>query len=127
MMKAYINMNKDSNLHFHQPFSKRVWLMKRERTHRILHHFSFGEWFDEAMMSTYCIGNKYIVFINHQFIEFSSLNKSVGKDMRKLYNTHNSVYPSRATRFRELRIPARRVEQFELPNLFSAHAYAAGF
>lgn len=85
--------------------------MKRERTHRILHHFSFGERFDEAMMNFYCIGNKHIVFINHQFIGFSSLNKSVGKDMRKLYNAHNSVCPSCATRFRELCISARRVEQ----------------
>ena len=83
--------------------------MKREKTHRILHHFSFGERFDEAVMNTYCIGNKYIY---HQFIGFSPLNKSVGKDMRKLYNTHNSVCPT---------------WQFELPNLFSTHAYAAGF
>ena len=28
--------------------------MKRERTHRILHHFSFGERFDETMMNAYC-------------------------------------------------------------------------
>lgn len=114
-MKAYINNKKYSSLRLHQPFNKRVWLMKREKTHRILHHFSFGERFDEAVMNTYCIGNKYIAYIYHQFIGFSPLNKSVGKDMRKLYNTHNSVCPSRAT------------QNFELPNLFSAHAYAAGF
>lgn len=27
--------------------------MKRERTHRTLHHFSFGERFDETMMNIY--------------------------------------------------------------------------
>lgn len=78
-MKAYINIKKDSNLHLHQSFNKRIWLMKRERTHRILHHFSFGERFDEAMMSTYCIGNKYITYTNHQFIEILPTNKPVGK------------------------------------------------
>lgn len=83
--------------------------MKRESG--ILHHFSFGERFDEAVMNTYCNSNKYIAYTCHQFIGFSSLNKSVGKDMWKLYNTHNSICPSCATRFRELRISARRVEQ----------------
>ena len=67
-----------------------------------MHHFSFGERFDEAVMNTYCIGNKYIAYTYHQFIGFSSLNKSVGKDMRKLYNTHNPVCPSCATQYGEL-------------------------
>ena len=53
--------------------------MKRERTRRILHHFSFGEWFDETMMNVYRIGNKHIVYINHQFIEILPTNKPVGK------------------------------------------------
>ena len=72
-------MKKDSNLHLHQPFNKRIWLMKKERICRILHHFSFGERFDEAMMNTYCIGNKYITYANHQFIEILPTNKPVGK------------------------------------------------
>ena len=79
MMKVYINNKKNSNLHLHQPFNKRIWLMKRERTHRILHHFSFGERFDETMMNAYCVGNKYIAYTNHQFIGFLSTNKPAGK------------------------------------------------
>ena len=78
-MKVYINNKKNSNLHLHQPFNKRIWLMKRERTHRILHHFSFGERFDETMMNAYCVGNKYIAYTNHQFIGFLSTNKPAGK------------------------------------------------
>lgn len=46
-MKVYINIKRNSNLRLHQPFNKRIGLMKRERTHRTLHHFSFGERFDE--------------------------------------------------------------------------------
>ena len=57
--------------------------MKREKTHCILHHFSFGEWFDERVMSTYCIENKCITLKNHQFIEILPINKSVGKVAEK--------------------------------------------
>lgn len=78
-MKAYMNNKKYSNLHLHQSFNKRVWPMKRERTHRILHHFSFGERFDETMMNAYCVGNKYIAYANHQFFGFLSTNKPAGK------------------------------------------------
>lgn len=78
-MKAYINNKKYSNLHLHQPFNKRIWLMKRERTRRILHHFSFGGRFDEAVMNAYHTGNKYITLSNHQFIEFLPTNKPAGK------------------------------------------------
>lgn len=111
--------------------------MKRERTYRTPHHFSFGEQFDETLMKGYSNRNQYIKLFNHQFIGFSPLNKSAGEEMRKQYNPHNSVCPSRATRFRELPNLARRVGQlrtlswatcqFELPDLFSAHASAAGF
>ncbi len=76
-MKAYINNKKDSNLYLHQPFNKRIWLMKRESG--VLHHFSFGKRFDEAVMNIYCIGNKHIVFINHQFIKILPTNKSAEK------------------------------------------------
>lgn len=41
MMKVYINIKRNSNLRLHQPFNKRIGLMKKERTHRTLHHF-FG-------------------------------------------------------------------------------------
>ena len=86
MMKVYINNKKNSNLHLHQPFNKRIWLMKRERTYRTLHHFSFGERFDETMMNAYCVGNKYIAYTNHQFIGFLFTNKSAGQtDGRKCH------------------------------------------
>ncbi len=78
MMKVYINIKKNSNLRLHQPFNKRIGLMKRERTHSTLHHFSFGERFDETMMNVYHYGYQYIILSNHQFIEFSSTNRSAG-------------------------------------------------
>lgn len=78
MMKVYINIKKNSNLRLHQPFNKRIGLMKRERTHSTLHHFSFGERFDETMMNVYHCGYQYIILSNHQFIEFSSTNRSAG-------------------------------------------------
>ena len=78
MMKAYINTKEYSYLCLHQPFNKRIWLMKRERTYSTAHHFSFGERFDERGMNAYCIGNKHIVSLNHQFIGFSPLNKFAG-------------------------------------------------
>lgn len=53
MMKVYINIKRNSNLRLHQPFNKRIGLMKRGRTYRTLHHFSFGERFDETMMNAY--------------------------------------------------------------------------
>lgn len=60
--------------------------MKRERTHRTLHHFSFGERFDEAMVNIYHSGCQCIIPLNHQFIGFSFANKSVGQtDGRKCH------------------------------------------
>mgnify|MGYP006344678727 FL=1 len=86
MMKVYINIKKNSNLRLHQPFNKRIGLMKRERTHRTLHHFSFGERFDETMMNVYHSGCPCIIPLNHQFIGFSSVNKSAGQtDGRKCH------------------------------------------
>ena len=46
--------------------------MKRERQHNAIHHFSFGERFDEKMLRVHFFGG-------HQFIGFSPLNKSAGK------------------------------------------------
>lgn len=52
-MKVYINNKKNSNLHLHQPFNKRIWLMKRENGHSLTHRFSFDKRFDERMLSMY--------------------------------------------------------------------------
>ena len=53
--------------------------MKRGRTYRTLHHFSFGERFDETLMKDYFISCQYIRLSNHQFIGFSPLIKSAGE------------------------------------------------
>ena len=85
-MKVYINIKRNSNLRLHQPFNKRIGLMKRERTYRTLHHFSFGERFDEIMINVYHFGYQYIIQSTHQFIGFSSANKSAGQtDGRKCH------------------------------------------
>lgn len=78
-MKAYINIKNNSNLHIHQTFNKRIWLMKRESGRSPIHHFSFGERFDETMMKCHSNGNQSVRLSNHQFIGFSPLNKSAGK------------------------------------------------
>ena len=85
-MKVYINIKRNSNLRLHQPFNKRIGLMKRGKTYRTLHHFSFGERFDETMMNIYHFGYQYIILSTHQFIGFSSANKSAGQtDGRKCH------------------------------------------
>ena len=78
-MKAYINVKNNSNLHTHQTLNKRIRLMKRESGRSPIHHFSFGERFDETMMKCYFACYQYIMLLNHQFIGFSPLNKSAGK------------------------------------------------
>ena len=60
MMKAYINIKNDSDLHSHQTLNKRIGLMKRERQHNAAHRFSFGKRFDETLMKGYCISYLYI-------------------------------------------------------------------
>ena len=50
--------------------------MKRVSGRNITHHFSFGERFDETMMKCYFVCYQHIMLPNHQFIEFSPLNKS---------------------------------------------------
>lgn len=83
-MKVYINIKRNNNLRLHQPFNKKIGLMKRERTHRTLHHFSFGERFDETMMNIYII--MVISLLSYQFIGFLSTNKSAGQtDGRKCH------------------------------------------
>jgi len=79
MMKAYINIKNDSDLHSHQTLNKRIGLMKRENRRSPTHHFSFGERFDETLMKGYFISCQYIRLSNHQFIGFSPLIKSAGE------------------------------------------------
>ena len=86
MMKAYINIKNNSNLHTHQTLNKSIWLMKRESGHSPIHHFSFGERFDETMMNAYHFGYQYIILSSHQFIGFLSTNKSAEQtDGRKCH------------------------------------------
>lgn len=78
-MKAYINVKNNSNLHTHQTLNKRIRLMKRESGRSPIHHFSFGERFDETLMKGYSISCQCIRLSNHQFIGFSPLVNSAGK------------------------------------------------
>ena len=78
-MKVYINIKNNSNLHTHQTFNKSIWLMKRESGRSPIHHFSFGERFDETLMKRYCNVYQCVILSNHQFIGFSSLIKSAGE------------------------------------------------
>ena len=79
MMKAYINIKNNSNLHTHQTLNKSIWLMKRENGYNLTHHFPFGERFDETLMKRYFNDVQSVRLSNHQFIGFSALNKSIGK------------------------------------------------
>jgi hypothetical protein len=56
LMKVYINIKNYSDLHPHQTLNKRIELMKREWKHNAIHHFSFGERFDEKMLKVYFFG-----------------------------------------------------------------------
>lgn len=78
-MKVYINIKNNSSLHPHQKLNKRIGLMKRERQHNAIHHFSFGERFDEKMLRVHFFGGQRVMLSIHQFIGFSPLNKSAGK------------------------------------------------
>ena len=78
-MKAYINIKNDSDLHSHQTLNKWIWLMKREGKHNAIHHFSFGERFDETLMKVYYNVYQCVMSSIHHFIGFSPLNKSAGK------------------------------------------------
>lgn len=79
MMKVSINIKNNSGLHPHQTLNKRKWLMKRESGRSPIHHFSFGERFDETLMKGYSISCQRIRLSNHQFIGFSPLVNSAGK------------------------------------------------
>ena len=75
-MKVYINIKNNSGLHPHQTLNKWIWLMKRENGHSLTHRFSFGERFDERVLSAYSCGFQHIKSPIHQFIGFSPLIKS---------------------------------------------------
>ena len=79
MMKAYINIKNNSNLHTHQTLNKSIWLMKRESGRSPIHHFSFGERFDEKMLRVHPSGGQCVMLSIHHFIRFSPLIKSNGK------------------------------------------------
>ena len=72
-------MKNDSHLHVHQTLNKRIWLMKREGKYKAIHHFSFGERFDEKMLRVHPFGSQRVMLSIHQFIGFLPLNKSAGK------------------------------------------------
>ena len=79
MLKISTSIKDSSNLHSHQTFNKRIWLMKRESVHSPTHHFSFGERFDEMLMKGYFISCQHIRLSNHQFIRFLPFIKSAGE------------------------------------------------
>ena len=79
MMKVYIKIKRNRNLRLHQPFNKRIGLMKRERQHNTIHHFSFGERFDEKMLRVHPSGGQRVILSIHHFIGLSPLIKSNGK------------------------------------------------
>lgn len=78
-MKAYINIKNNSNLHTHQTLNKSIWLMKRESGRSPIHHFSFGERFDEKMLRVHPSVGQCVMLSIHHFIRFSPLIKSNGK------------------------------------------------
>ena len=82
MMKTYINIKNDSYLHAHQTLNKWIWLMKRERQHNTIHHFSFGERFDEKMLRVHPSGGQCVMLSIHHFIRFSPLIKSAVESNR---------------------------------------------
>ena len=70
-MKAYINIKNNSNLHTHQTLNKSIWLMKRESGRSPIHHFSFGERFDEKMLREHPSGGQCVMLSIHHFIKIS--------------------------------------------------------
>ena len=73
MMNKYINKLDNSMLCSHQLLNKGILLMKRES--RGKYHFSFGEYFDELLLSDYPLEIQQHILSIHQIISFySSLN-----------------------------------------------------
>lgn len=76
MMNKYIKILEYRLLLSHQPFTKDILLMKRERNHQ--YPFSFGECFDESMMRGYHVDIQQEYHPIHQIIALSAIIKSVG-------------------------------------------------
>ena len=75
-MNKYIKVLEYRLLLSHQPFTKDILLMKRERNHQ--YPFSFGECFDESMMRGYHVDIQQEYHPIHQIIALSAIIKSVG-------------------------------------------------
>lgn len=76
MMNKYIKVLEYRLLLSHQPFTKDILLMKRERNHQ--YPFSFGECFDESMMRGYHVDIQQEYHPIHQIIALSTIIKSIG-------------------------------------------------
>ena len=82
MMKKYITILKHTCLHSHQMFIKSILMMKRERGSGIprlttqMMNFSFGEYFEERMMSTHHLAIQRIDMRIRRIIIFSFITKS---------------------------------------------------
>lgn len=82
MMNRNIDILNIKKIYAHQLFNKDILLMKKESKDR--HHFSFGEYYDEILLSGYPIEIQSYMLPIHQIIVFSLITKSP----RKLYNEH---------------------------------------
>ena len=74
MMNSYIDVLNIKEIYAHQLFNKDILLMKRESKDR--HRFSFGEYYDEILLSGYPIGIQSYMLPIHQIIVFSFITKS---------------------------------------------------
>lgn len=74
MMNSNIDVLNIKEIYAHQSFSKDMLLMKRESKDR--HHFSFGEYYDEILLSSYPIGIQSYMLPIHQIIVFLLITKS---------------------------------------------------
>lgn len=75
MMNSNIDVLNIKEIYAHQLFNKDILLMKRESKDR--HRFSFGEYYDEILLSGYPIEIQSHMLPIHQIIVFSLITKSV--------------------------------------------------
>lgn len=75
MMNSNIDILNIKEIYAHQLFNKDILLMKRESNDR--HYFSFGEYYDEILLSGYPIGIQSYMLSIHQIIVFSLITKSI--------------------------------------------------
>ena len=74
MMNRNIDILNIKKIYAHQLFNKDILLMKKESKDR--HHFSFGEYYDEILLSGYPIEIQSYMLPIHQIIVFSLITKS---------------------------------------------------